>query len=229
MKSFTAEHTPADIVNVFPQASDLFKLQRINFCCSGDQPLRTYFTENSELSVTDVLTQLNADYQTWIEKDIHTIKWDQLSSTELIDHILEHHHSYLKGELPVIGEFVTRIYNVHGTGEPHLGELHRLYDVFKTTMEDNMMKEENELYPLIKEYENKPSEATKLMIDNATNQLKLSLQSATNLLDKMRGLTNGFRPPATACGSYKVTYSRLAELESNTLQHIHLENNLLLQ
>src|SRR5690625_6867145 len=98
MKSFTAEHTPADIVNVFPQASDLFKLQRINFCCSGDQPLRTYFTENSELSVTDVLTQLNADYQTWIEKDIHTIKWDQLSSTELIDHILEHHHSYLKGD-----------------------------------------------------------------------------------------------------------------------------------
>src|SRR5690625_7954586 len=98
MKSFTAEHTPVDIVNVFPQASDLFKLQIINFCCSGDQPLRTYFTENFELSVTDVLTQLNADYQTWIEDDIHTIQWDQLSSTEITDHILERRHRYLQDE-----------------------------------------------------------------------------------------------------------------------------------
>lgn len=229
MVSFTIEHTPAEIVKVFPQASDLFKEQKINFCCTGDKPLRTYFTEKSHLSITEVLAVLNADYQTWIEKDNHDINWNQLSLTERMDYIMEHHHSYLQNELPIIGEFITRIYNVHGTEEPHLSELHRIYHRFKTNMEENMTILENDLYPFVRKQETNPNEETKHMIDDMTNQLQVNLRSADNQLRNMRELTNGFQPPATACGSYQVTYSRLVELELNTLQHIQLENNLLLE
>ena len=35
MQEFTKEHTPAEIVKVFPKASDLFKTQKIDFCCGG--------------------------------------------------------------------------------------------------------------------------------------------------------------------------------------------------
>lgn len=45
----------------------------------------------------------------------------------------------------------------------------------------------------------------------------------------MRTTTNEFEPPLDACGSYRITYTRLLELETEMMDYIHLENNILFE
>lgn len=226
MRSFTAEHTPAEIVKIFPYASDLFKENHIDFCCGGDKILRDQFKEHQVAGDT-ILFELNTRYEKWLENGHHAKDWDSVSISNLVDYIVDHHHGYLKKELPALSKFVTRVFHAHGSNQPHLRELHRLYDEFSQEMAEHTIKEEEEVFPLIKEYAVKPSEELLERIRIANGGLEAEHEFAGDLLKKIRQVTSGFEPPVTACGTYRVTYARLAEMESNTFEHIHLENNIL--
>lgn len=226
LNSFTAEQTPAEIVKVFPKASDLFKERRIDFCCGGDQPLAKVFSEQN-LDESIVLSELNTAYKTWNKEDHEITDWDSVPLIELVDHIVQTHHAFLNEELPALGQFVTKIFRVHGAKQPHLKELNRLYNDFKVEMEEHMISEENEVFPLVKEYVKNPSEELKMQIHKANGGLEDEHEAAGDLLKRMRIITNDFELPAGACNSYRITYARLAEMESDTFQHVHLENNVL--
>ncbi|WP_163970815.1 iron-sulfur cluster repair di-iron protein [Oceanobacillus halotolerans] len=226
MNTFTAEHKPADIVKVFPKASDLFKKRRIDFCCGGDKPLEETFVKKN-MDAEEVLSELNTAYEKWQQEDHQITDWDRVPYGELIDHIVHTHHAFLNEELVPLGQFVTKIFRVHGSKHPHLKELHRLYHDFKVDMEEHLIKEEDDVFPLIKEYENNPSAELLQQISDANGGLEDDHDAAGDLLKQMREITNDFEPPADACNSYRITYARLAELESNTFQHVHLENNIL--
>lgn len=227
MKEFTIEHTPAEIVKVFPKASDLFKARQIDYCCGGDKPLGKVFLENESLEREDILEVLNRSYQEWCEEDHKFINWDSVPLSQLVDHIMQTHHNYLYDELPALAEFVIKIYRVHGSNDSHLKELHRLFNEFKREMEEHSIKEDQKVFPLIKEYDQNPNEALLQKIRVANNELEEEHDAVGELLKEMRHITNGFTPPPHACGSYRITYARLAELEENTFQHVHLENNIL--
>lgn len=226
LHTFTAKETPASIVKVFPKASDLFKNRRIDFCCGGDRPLEEVFLEGNHDSV-GVLAELNHAFQAWQKDDHVLIDWDSVAPSKLIDYIVSEHHGYLKEELSPLGEFVTKIYRVHGVRDEHLKELYRLYHEFKMEMEEHMMTEENDVFPLIKIYETEPSDILKKQISDANGGLEDEHEVCGNLLKRMRVITNDFVPPANACNSYRITYARLADLETDTFQHVHLENNVL--
>src|SRR5690625_2195716 len=123
VQEFTKKHTPAEIVKVFPKASDLFKNRRIDFCCGGDRPLQEVFAEK-DLDETVILTELNTAYAAWSREDHEKIDWDNLPLSKLIDHIVETHHAYLHEELAPLGQFVTKVFRRHGIENPHLKELH---------------------------------------------------------------------------------------------------------
>ncbi|MFD1039028.1 iron-sulfur cluster repair di-iron protein [Virgibacillus byunsanensis] len=226
MNTFTAEHTPAEIVKVFPKASDLFKKRRIDFCCGGDKPLEQVFTKGN-MDATTVLTELNTAYENWEKDDNEVTDWDAIPASELIDHIVYSHHAYLNEELPALGQFVTKIFRVHGAKHPHLKDLHRLYNEFKLEMEEHMVKEESEVFPLIKEYEKNPSDKLLSHIHEVNGGLEDEHEAAGDLLKQIREITNDFEPPVDACNSYRITYARLSDMESDTFQHVHLENNVL--
>jgi regulator of cell morphogenesis and NO signaling len=226
MTEFTARHKPVDIVKIFPKASDLFKKRRIDFCCGGDRPLGEVFKERN-IDEAEVLSELNQAYHNWQKEDHEVIDWDAKTPSELIDHIVHTHHAYLYEELPALGKFVSKIFRVHGKNHPHLKELHRLYNDFKTEMEEHSIKEEEEVFPLIKEYEENPSDELLERIRIANGGLEDEHDETGNMLKRMREITDGFQPPNDACNSYRITYARLAQLETDTFQHIHLENHVL--
>jgi len=226
MNQFTAEHTSAEIVKIFPKASDLFKQRKIDFCCGGNRPLTDVFTEKS-LDEMTVLTELNTAYKNWINKGHASTDWDALSMTELIDYITKTYHDPLEQELSALNGFVTRVLTVHGKDHPHLEELYNLYNLFQTELIDHTIKENNEVFPLIKEYEVNPSEELLAKIHDANGNLEDEHETTGNLLKQIREITNDFEPPQGACNTYNMTYARLAELESETYDHIHLENNIL--
>ncbi|MFC4556934.1 iron-sulfur cluster repair di-iron protein [Virgibacillus kekensis] len=226
MSQFTIEHTPADIVKIFPKASDLFKESRIDFCCGGARPLSDVFNEGN-FDGDAVLNELNVAFENWQKEDHQVTDWEAIPHTELIDHIVHTHHAYLNDELPALGQFVTKILRVHGTNHPHLKELHHLYNDFKVEMEEHMIKEETEVFPLIKEYEKNQDPKLLTHIKEVNGDLEEEHASSGDILKRMREITNGFVPPADACNSYRITYARLADMETNTFQHVHLENNIL--
>ncbi|WP_010530373.1 hemerythrin domain-containing protein [Lentibacillus jeotgali] len=102
------------------------------------------------------MAELNHSYQNWQNEGHEAIDWEAKTPSELIDHIVHSHHAYLYEELPELGKFVTKILRVHGKNHPHLKELHRLYNAFKLDMEEHSVKEEEEVFPLIKKYEENP-------------------------------------------------------------------------
>lgn len=226
MTEFTAKHTPAEIVKVFPKASDLFKQRRIDFCCGGDRPLGEVFKERN-IDEVAVIDKLNHSFQDWQKEDHEVVDWDTKPLSELIDHIVHSHHAYLYEELPALGKFVSKIFRVHGKNHPHLKELHRLYNDFKVDMEEHTVNEEENVFPLIKEYEQNPNEELLERVKIANGGLEDDHDASGDILKRIREITDGFEPPRDACNSYRITYARLAELESDTFQHIHLENHVL--
>lgn len=229
MDTFRVEHTPAEVVKLFPKASDLFKEARIDFCCGGDQPLQAVFEKRKNIDGQAVMDALNKGYQEWQEDGHQNIDWTIVSSAELINHIVERHHRYLEQELDPLSQFVTKIFRVHGNNHPHLKQLYQNFHAFKAEIEPHLVTEEQDLFPLIREYEQTGDAQLKQDIERLNGQMEKEHQRVGELLKEMRDLTNAFTPPEGACNSYRITYARLAELENNTLQHIYLENHILPQ
>ncbi|KAB8127849.1 iron-sulfur cluster repair di-iron protein [Gracilibacillus oryzae] len=228
MTTFQLTDTPAAIVKAFPKASDFFKQAKIDFCCGGDQPLSVVNEKKKgKVDIQSLLSTINQSYAEWLDAGNKQVNWDEISDSELVDHILQNHHQYLQNELPPLNQFVTKIYRVHGANHPHLEKLHKLYHMFQMEMEAHMIEEENDLFPLIKEYEKTkdPQTAEKIRLLNET--MEEDHDHVGNLLKEMNELTNNYELPEGACNSYRLTYARLQELENNTFQHIHLENNIL--
>lgn len=226
MTMFSVDHTPAEIVKIFPKASDLFKSNRIDFCCGGHKPLKETFQEKS-ISGEGLLQKLNSQYEEWKEKGQSGRNWEEATYSDLVDEIVHTHHAYLTEELPALGQFVTKIFRVHGEHHPHLKELYQLYHSLKTELELHLVKEEQDVFPLIKEYEQNPTDELKDKILRLNATLEEEHQDAGDILKRMRDICTDFNPPADACNSYRITYMRLAELEDDMFQHIHKENNIL--
>src|SRR5699024_1422668 len=98
---------------------------------------------------------------------------------------------------------------------------------FKTEMESHMVSEESDVFPLIKAYGENPSTSLLEHIVEANGGLEDDHQEAGDLLKQIRIITEDFEPPEDACNTYRITYARLKELEPDTFQHVHLENNVL--
>ncbi len=224
MHIFTEEHTPAQIVKEFPKASDLFKFHGINFCCKGDIELKKTF-DHKNVEGSNILTELNGAYDEWLSKGNKAINWDTKSLTDITNYIKEHYHTYLQDELSALGEFVTRIYRVHGEDSLHLKELYSLYNEFLIEAEIHLVKETTEVIPMIQKSET----INHHHISKEIEVLKDGNETMIQLLNKMRTTTNEFVPPLDACGSYRITYARLLELETEMMDYIHLENNILFE
>src|SRR3990167_8140624 len=77
-----------------------------------------------------------------------TRNWNSATASELIAHILEKHHAYLRTELPRLTQLLAKVLEAHDT--THGASLRPLRDVFaglREELEQHMGKEENILFP----------------------------------------------------------------------------------
>lgn len=222
---FTPDALVRDIVLQFPKAADYFKAKRIDFCCGGAKPLAEVAAErglDQELIISD-LNKLFEEYPVPQEE----IAWNTAPSDELIDLIINKHHRYLREELPLISQNVTKVYRVHGEDSPHLAELHSLFNTLREELLEHTAKEEADEFPKLLAYAANPSEEGLTAIRKSLTELESEHDGAGDILRKIRSITDDFTPPAHACTTYRLTYARLEELESMTFEHVHLENNIL--
>lgn len=226
MNSFTIEQRTGEIVKIFPKASDIFRQYKIDFCCSGDRPLIEAITDNS-LNGELVLEKLNNAYQQWLKEDNESTNWDRVSISELIDHIQNRYHAGLVDELLGIYALILRVFRVHGHNHPPLEQLFHTYNLLQKELLEHTIKEDRDIFPMMIEYELHPTDQLLEKIREANGNLEDEHSVTGRLLQQLREITEDFTPPVWACATFQLTYARLAELEEETFQHIHLENNIL--
>lgn len=218
--------TIGDIVTQFPQTSSVFKDYRIDFCCNGNRPLIDAIQEK-QLNEAEVLAKLNDILADIEHKHGEVVNWEHAAYSELIDHIVNDHHAYLHTNLPEISAYVTKILRVHGANHDELAQVHKLFHSLKMEMELHMVKEEQDLFPLIKDYDQQPATAKLEKIVSKIDGFEEEHDVAGDLVKKLREVTSDFALPEDACRTYAFTYQKLEEMESDLFQHIHLENNIL--
>lgn len=222
---FTSEAMVRDIVLQFPKAADYFKAQRIDFCCGGAKPLAEAAAEKG-LDPAAMVQELNKlqEQHPVLEEDT---AWNEASSEELVDYIVNKHHRYLREELPLISQNVTKVFRVHGEDSPHLGEMHCLFNMLREELLQHTAKEEESEFPKMLAYTQNPTEEGLAELRGLLHNLEAEHDGAGEILRELRRVTNDYTPPAHACTTYRLTYARLEELEGMTFEHVHLENNIL--
>jgi regulator of cell morphogenesis and NO signaling len=162
------------------------------------------------------------------------LDWNSMTVKDLILHIVERHHEYLKLELPRLRARLDRMAARHGERDGAL--LTRLHAVFCALQEDlemHLHKEEMILFPAIERYEwcaqrgAAPGQSPFGTVRNPIRMMEREHDRVVELLREMREITRDYVPADYACANFRGVFASLAELEADLLQHIHLENDLL--
>ncbi len=226
MNRFNSSQSIGEIVSIMPQASEIFKKYKIDFCCGGNRQLSDVLSElslNEDKLLKEIHDKLDEISNT---KEIF-LDFRKLTSSELIYHIENTHHAYTKKVLYELGELTTKILRVHGMNHEELFKVHKLFSLLKADLEQHLLKEEEILFPLIKEYEKAPSEKLLEKISETIKETEDEHDAAGDILKELRKITHDFKVPKDGCNTYLLSYKLLEELESDLFQHIHLENNIL--
>ncbi|HEX7010351.1 MAG TPA: iron-sulfur cluster repair di-iron protein [Phycisphaeraceae bacterium] len=225
----TIQTTVGELVTQRPSRSRLFERLGLDYCCGGKRTLQEA-CEAKGLDAHTVLSLLLADEESQSAAQNDQQDWSQASLTDLADHIEQTHHAYLKRELPRLGEMVRKVAAVHGQLHPWLLELDGIFARFAAEMESHMLKEEQILFPLIRQLEAQQSAAGGQGMLDLTNPVRVmehEHDDAGRDLARMRELSSDFTPPPEACGTFRATLDGLRQLEADTHQHVHKENNIL--
>lgn len=229
LKEGEKEPTIGDLVSKDFRKAEVFKKFGLDFCCGGKKTLTKACSEKG-LDVVQVEKELKAieEKPSASSQDFNNWELDFL-----VDYILNTHHKYVLRSIPVIFEYTQKVAKVHGERHPEVVEV---ADTFLKVVDDlnrHMMKEENVLFPYIKiltatknDFKNlKPSPFG--TIENPVKMMEIEHEEVGELMENIRQLTNNYTPPANACTTYRLSYSKLKEFEDDLHQHIHLENNIL--
>lgn len=222
MKNITPETTVAEIVRAFPARSRVFENLGIDYCCGGKMPLAEACQAKGldPATVVKMLAALDG------EAEPAAVDPDLMTLTELCDHIERVHHGYLREELPRLDFMTRKVAAVHGDNEPRLLEIRSVFEVFNGEMSAHTVEEDKQTFPAIRELEagNRDQAAA---LGASLAKLESEHQNAGAALSRFRELSDDFTPPDWACNTFRALYDGLHQLEKDTHQHVHKENNVL--
>lgn len=138
----------------------------------------------------------------------------------LIEHILTRYHDTHRRDLPVLVDMARRVEEVHRTHAAVPTGLSRMLQELRDELESHMLKEEEVLFPMM-------LAGGHPMIVYPIERMLMEHNEHTGLLEHISRITNDFRLPADACGTWRALYSGLQTLLVDLRHHIQLENNLL--
>jgi regulator of cell morphogenesis and NO signaling len=225
-KSFNPSSTIGEIVAAQPLLARVFERIGIDYCCGGKRTLADACAAR-KLDPQTVAVMLEAATQLPAETSV--VDAANMSLTALADHIEQTHHLYLKEELPALVEKATRVAYKHGWRDPRLVNVAETMSRLAAEMFDHMGKEEQILFPIVRQLENGNASASGHCgsIANPIRVMEVEHDSAGQAVARLRELTDGFTPDGDACNTQRAMLAGFARLESDLHQHVHKENNVL--
>lgn len=229
MELTATEPTIGEIVTQDYRKAQVFKSFGIDFCCGGKKTIKEV-CDKKGLDPAEVAKALAADINATGSSENDYLKWD---IGFLTDYIINIHHQYVKENTSFIMELANKVAKVHGDQHPEAIEVARLFGEVGTDLLLHMSKEENILFPFIKELARVQREGGILPesafgnVSTPIHIMESEHEQAGESLHMIREITNDFTLPSDACNSYTILYKKLDEYENDLHKHVHLENNIL--
>ncbi|WP_411842439.1 iron-sulfur cluster repair di-iron protein ScdA [Salinicoccus sp. HZC-1] len=217
----------ATIVTEYPKTADVFRSAGIDFCCGGKMPLKEaveaskYDGDEIYLAVDEKISSSNGDSG--------SIDMKYLSIPSIIDYIQNRYHEDLREELVNLTPYITKVSRVHGENHPHLIQVKELFSKLKSALIEHTDDEDRNVFPKIADYAQNHDYVDDDALQEALQKLLDDHDGAGNILKRMRQIADGFQPPQGACGTYRLVYARLENLEKETFDHVHMENHVLFE
>jgi regulator of cell morphogenesis and NO signaling len=207
--------TLADLAVRHPAASRVFYRRGLDFCCHGTRPLGEACEERG-LDPDVILREIEGEDDAFA---LH-VRWDERPLGELIEHIVGHYHRRLREELPQLVEMAAKVEHKHADKAACPRGLHTHLVFVHQSVLDHLAKEEQVLFPMILAGRGAHAAAP-------INVMEVEHDDHAQNLRKTRALTGGLVVPPEACPTWQALYLRLDALEIELMEHIHLENNVL--
>lgn len=223
--------TIGKIVSLNFRAAEVFKKYGIDFCCKGNRLLSDVCREK-KLDFVSIENEI-------LEKIASAIPIDEdrylsMPLDELVVHIQNRHHTYVRESIPILLGYLHKINKVHGERHPELNEVYLQFEACANELTHHMVKEETILFPAIKQL----AQANKLGIKNTKPFFFGTLSNPISMMKdehstegdrffRITTLTNNFTAPSDGCTTYEVAFRKLHEFRDDLFLHIHLENNIL--
>lgn len=150
-----------------------------------------------------------------------------LTLTAMADELEATHHAYLRAVLPEVHNRAVVLAEAHAAHHPELAPLAALIRELRAELEPHLVKEEQVLFPFARLLDG----ADTLprfhcgSIRNPIGAMMVEHDRTDELLARLRTATSGFAAPADAPVGVHHLYRDLADLEADTLAHIHKENH----
>ena len=221
-----------------PGATRVFEKLGIDYCCGGNKSFEVACRE-ADVQVEQVLASLKSAAASSERRressggQGRAEDWQRAPLTDLITHIKDTHHNYVKEETKRLGPLFEKVCSVHGSRHPELLELHGEFKSLTQELLMHMMKEELVLFPYIERMEEAVIAGEPVLpapfgsVNKPVTAMVHEHDAAGTWLRRMRELSGGYTPPQGACTSFMTLYSALSEFERDLHRHIHLENNIL--
>lgn len=228
----TGNTTVRELAGKHPQAIDVFERYGIDYCCGGGKPLADITGElglDTDKVVADLDKALGEKVTGAGRRD-----WYGATLGELIYHILNVHHTYMKKALPKIGDYLGKVLRAHGaTHGEMLKQVDETFRVLRLEIESHLAKEEQILFPYVLDLDSAAQENRPLpefccgSVEGPISQMMHEHENAGEALDKLRRITNNYTLPPDACPTFAALFNELKRMEKDLHTHIHLENNVL--
>ncbi|MFN3404624.1 MAG: iron-sulfur cluster repair di-iron protein [Cytophagaceae bacterium] len=202
----------------------VFKRFGIDFCCGGKKTLAQAAQEKG-VNIDELQHELDLLDQ---EDDAGEKDFNNWEPSKLIDYILEKHHVYVKTRLPEIKAILYKVVNVHVDSHLELFDLHTNFSLMHNDLMEHLYKEENILFPYIKELEiTGRTDEEHPGVKGILKVMEQEHEAAGEFFENIKKITTNYQAPKGACGSFRMLYSLLEEFDEDLKQHVHLENNIL--
>lgn len=187
----------------------------LDFCCGGGRTIadacsRKHLDPAVVQAALDALDASPADNST--DRTGWTVE-------QLIEHIVEVHHQYVREHLPALAQHLGKVARVHGERNPETVALAEQFGTLAAELMEHMEEEERTLFPDLLHL----APTNRAMIEEMTAEH----EKAGGGMEAIRSLTDGYRAPEHACATWRVAYQELEAFERDLHLHIHLENTLL--
>lgn len=211
----TTETTLAELAVKQPAASRVFQRHRLDFCCHGNRPLQEACDEYG-LASESVLAEIESEGR----KCGEVSRWEERPLSELIAFIVNYYHGRLREELPLLVAMASRVEQVHREKATCPRGLAGHLEFMHAAVLEHLFKEEAVLFPMIEA--GSGSRAA-----GPVHMMEIEHEDHGESLRMIRKLTSNFTLPPEACVTWAALYRRLEDFETELMEHIHLENNIL--
>lgn len=194
-----------------PGATAVFRRHKLDFCCGGGVSLAEAAARRAA-----PLAEIEASLRALVPGPVEL----PATTDGLIAHIVTRYHETHRREFPELIALARRVERVHADHAQAPAGLADLLARMESELGDHMEKEERILFPMMRAGGNP-------MIGMPIGVMRHEHDAHGEHLRELARLTDDHTPPDGACNSWRALYTGTRKLESDLMEHIHLENNVL--